>query len=193
MEGGLRERRKERVRADMVSAAFGLFSERGFERTTVDAIAERAGVSRRTYFRYFPTKEAVVLHAHNERLTLFESFLREAAGPTGVDAVRQCCVRMARRYMDQRESLLAVDRLVRSTPTLVAHELEQDREYEAAMARAIYQRDPKRGAALLRARLLAGACMGLVRATLRGWFDAGSNDDLVRLARRAFRLFAEVS
>jgi len=56
----LRQRHADRTRAAIVSAALELFRERGFQGTTIDEIAERADVGSRTFFRYFPTKEAVL-------------------------------------------------------------------------------------------------------------------------------------
>jgi AcrR family transcriptional regulator len=62
----LRERHLEQTRRCIVDAAFELFSRKGFELTTVDEISEQAGVSRRTFFRHFPAKDAVVFHDAEE-------------------------------------------------------------------------------------------------------------------------------
>lgn len=60
-EPGLRERKKSRTRETVRRAAFRLFEENGYTQTTIDQIAEAAEVSPRTFFRYFPTKESVLV------------------------------------------------------------------------------------------------------------------------------------
>ena len=67
---GLRERKKAQTRAAIQSAALHLFERQGYGETTIDQIAERADVSQSTFFRYFPTKEDVVLHDRYDPLLL---------------------------------------------------------------------------------------------------------------------------
>ncbi|MFD5436918.1 TetR family transcriptional regulator [Kitasatospora sp. NPDC127067] len=59
-EPGMRDRKKARTRDSIRSAALDLFEEQGYERTTVDQICRRADVAHRTFFRYYPAKEALL-------------------------------------------------------------------------------------------------------------------------------------
>src|SRR3954467_5213385 len=66
--GGLRQRKKESSRRAIEDAAWELFAEKGYEETSINDIAERADVAPRTFFRYFPTKEAVLYPQFDELL-----------------------------------------------------------------------------------------------------------------------------
>ena len=76
---GLRERKKARTRAAIRDHALRLFRENGYQRTTVEQIAEAAEVSVSTFFRYFPTKEDVVLQDDMDT-RMIEAFERQPAG-----------------------------------------------------------------------------------------------------------------
>jgi AcrR family transcriptional regulator len=86
---GLRERKKERTRQTLASAAMRLFAERGYEATTVADIAAEAEVSTRTFFAYFPSKEDVFFTGTRERLNLVrQAFAGHAAAVPPVSAMR---------------------------------------------------------------------------------------------------------
>jgi len=84
---GLRERKKARTRAAIQESALRLFREKGYEATTVDEIAEAAEVSPSTFFRYFPTKEDVVMYDEMDPV-IFEAFARQPAGLNTIAALR---------------------------------------------------------------------------------------------------------
>ncbi len=86
---GLRERKKEKTRQALASAAMRLFAERGYEATTVADIAAAAEVSTRTFFAYFPTKEDVFFAGTRERLELVrQAFAANAAALPPLSAMR---------------------------------------------------------------------------------------------------------
>lgn len=179
----LRERNRLEKRDALVSAAWGLFEVKGFEATTADEIAATAGVSRRTFFRYFPSKEAVAFPDAEARLVAFRTLLAETEG-TPAARVRQACLAMAAHFAEVKDELLAQHRLVARTPALLAYDLELDRGWEAEMTRVLAD-GARSAAAQRRAAVWAAAIMGAVRATLRAWYAQDARPDLVRLGREA--------
>ncbi len=122
---GLRERKKARTRAAIQAHALRLFAERGYAATTVEQIAAAAEVSQSTFFRYFPTKEDVVLHDRFDPL-LLAAFEAQPAELTPVAAVR-AAIRAVLGALPAEE--LADERqrgaLILSVPELRARALDQ--------------------------------------------------------------------
>jgi AcrR family transcriptional regulator len=85
---GLRERKKAKTRAAIQAAALHLFERQGYQATTVDQIAEMAEVSQSTFFRYFPTKEDVVLLDRYDPL-LLAALLAQPAELSPIAALRR--------------------------------------------------------------------------------------------------------
>ena len=183
----LRDRKKLETRDALARVAAELFGQRGFEAVTIDEIAEAAGVSRRTYFRYFATKEAVVFPRASDRRERFRTMLaryRDRHDPFA--AVRRACLEMAEEFGRHRDELLLQHRVVETSPTLMSHESALDLEWEAAIGEALIRGTSR--AARRSASILAGAVMGAIRATLREWFLGGARTDPVALATEMLRL-----
>src|SRR5829696_7959116 len=90
---GLRERKKQHTRDALVAAAFGLFGRQGFEATTVDEIADAVPVSARTFFRYFGSKDDVILEFVADQYTaVFAAFEARPAGEPVLTALRHATV-----------------------------------------------------------------------------------------------------
>ncbi|RPF35904.1 TetR/AcrR family transcriptional regulator [Streptomyces sp. TLI_185] len=84
---GLRERKKIKTREAIRAATYGLIKEQGYDATTIEQIADRAEVSPSTVFRYFPTKEDIVLTDEYDPL-MAEELRARPAGESWIDSVR---------------------------------------------------------------------------------------------------------
>ena len=195
VDAKLRERKKDATRRALVRAANQHFHSKGFDATTIDEICADAEVSRRTFFRYFANKEALAFPHRAERLERFLELLEGAPlNECPFISLRQIAQVFAREYSLNREQQLAQQQLINSTPALVARENEIDRDWENAMADVFIQRYSSAENAYsqielsninLRARLLAGAAIGVIRATLRHWFAIQGTADLASLGTQA--------
>jgi AcrR family transcriptional regulator len=114
MAEGLRERKKQRTREQIIEAAMGLFAERGYHATTIADIAEAADVSPRTFFSYFPSKEAVVFHTVDRDLASLANALSDRLpGETAFDALRRWIDAQFDEWAGEEEQALLRKRLCR--------------------------------------------------------------------------------
>jgi len=178
----LRELKKDLTRQALLAAANRRFRSQGFAATTIDEICSDAGVSRRTFFRYFAIKEALAFPNRAERYSRFLELLESAPSrESPLTSLRRIAQLFAREYAANREQLIAQQRVIACTPSLIAHEHDIDRDWENAMAMVFARRLGGGDEAELRAHMLAGAAIGVIRATMRYWFDRDGRADLGEL------------
>lgn len=171
---------KPPMRDALVSAAFKLFIERGYEQTTVDDIVALAGVGRRSFFRYFPSKEGVVFPDHEGCLAEMTRFL--AAGSESEEPVRRVCdaTRMVLlMYAENPTFSVQRYRLTREVPGLRAYELSVVWRYERTLAGYLRDRFAGRPDASLRADVIASAAVAAHNNALRTWLRSGGRSDAV--------------
>ena len=136
---GLRERKRMRTMGEIQQAAIRLFAQQGYDATTVDQIAEAAGVSPATFFRYYPSKEAVV------RTDEFDGpLLRALASRPPEESAYEAmaaAVQAVMPYLDEtRDALLERARLILQTPALHAQAWEAYRASVDTFASGLAQR-----------------------------------------------------
>lgn len=193
----LRERKKDQTREALAQAAFALFQDKGYEATTVAEIARAANVSRRTFFRYYSTKDALLFVEDSENLEHFRVLLgARENGDDDLAHIRRACLALAEGYMRDREQILARARIIESSPVLGKQERQQDMSWERAIAESLLStRTPNQNSPLWerRARMLAGAVFGAVRAAMAAWQENGGRGDLPRMISEALDLFSSRS
>jgi AcrR family transcriptional regulator len=158
-----------------------LFAAQGYDGTTVDAIAERAGIARRTFFRHFRSKDDVIFPDHDALLAGVSQDLTRQSGLSAMQAICNGVRVVFRSYVNDPEVSVQRYRLTRSVDALRDRELASVQRYERAFSR--YVRDRLAGGrfceseAVLRADVIAATVVAAHNAVLREWLRAGGNYD----------------
>jgi AcrR family transcriptional regulator len=169
---------KPPMRDALVTAAFQLFLERGYDQTTVDDIVALAGVGRRSFFRYFPSKEDVVFPDHERCLADMTRFL--AAGTAEDDPVERVCdaARLVlRMYAVNPTFSVQRYRLTREVPGLRTYEVSVVWRYERTLADYLRGRYQGRPDGTLRADVVAAGVAAAHNNALRSWLRSGARGD----------------
>ncbi|MDP9824427.1 TetR family transcriptional regulator [Kineosporia succinea] len=201
MENGdhtpLRDRRRAQTEQEIGEVALALFEKQGIDHTTVDEIARLSGVSPRTFFRYFATKERAALVPHRDLEDRVEQMISTMrADRPLLGQLEEIWVEVLTAFDDADSEpgrqLLRVRRLMRTEPTLrmAAASLDAERadELVARVTRLMGFTDE------LAARVLTETAAVPVRIALDVWaesIEAGRPADLIEIHRRCRTLMGE--
>ena len=176
---GLRKRKKARTRASIREHALRLFREQGYQATTVQEIAEAAEVSPSTFFRYFPTKEDLVLQddMDTRMIAAFEQQPPEL-GP--IAAVRAATRQVLTSYSAADMDLLReTTRLTMTVPEIRARAMDEFARTITVVAEAVAKR-AGRSPDDLAVRAVAGAIIGVIMSVTmpwEGWSEGAGFED----------------
>ncbi|MFI7016695.1 TetR family transcriptional regulator [Streptomyces sp. NPDC050164] len=191
---GLRERMRATVRTEVVEVAHRLFTEQGFDKTTVDQIAAEVGLSRASLFRYFGTKEEIVLGRLAESgRRIAEALAARPDDERPWEALRRSFDVLTRMNEQAPEQALSYLRMLQETPSLRAGHHEKQRSWQELLVPEIARRlgvspdrpEDTRPSALVAAAL---ACLD-VAAT--GWVACEGAVPLAVLLDRAMGALEE--
>ncbi|MBS4099889.1 TetR/AcrR family transcriptional regulator [Tsukamurella paurometabola] len=171
------------ARERLETAAFALFAEQGYESTTVAQIAERAGLTERTFFRHYTDKKEVLFWGQSLLEETLAAQATEAAPEAApIDVVEAAFATMARMIAGRGTLPFERQRVIDATPALRERELHK----MDALARTLATTLAGRGAAARTARVLAGAGVAAFTAAYEEWIAAEGAVDLEDVTRRAF-------
>ncbi|MFF4829916.1 TetR family transcriptional regulator [Streptomyces sp. NPDC001312] len=181
------DRKRQLVREEISAVAMRLFLEHGFDQVPVEQIAAKAGVSRTTFFRYFPTKEDVVL------------FQNERFGPQVLESLRarpdteRVWEAFTRAFEDALTAVgtpqdgLPVVAIVCGNPQIHARNLEKQREWRPLFAPEVARRLALTGDEVgdTRAHALTAAAFACLEVAFDTWTSSDGKKDLLELLRQA--------
>lgn len=194
MTGSTRAANAAQRRNDLIEAALRLFATQGYDETGTDQIAEEAGVSPRTFFRYFPTKESVLFFGEYDFIRSFgDVLLAQPPDVADLDAIRDALVVLAPVIERIRERIRLYEQAIASSPILRGRADLNSQEHIAHMAEAIARRrgldQPDAGCTLL-----ATVSHAVLRQAIFGWLQGPPSASTAAALRDGFALLrAEVA
>ncbi|KRC66846.1 TetR family transcriptional regulator [Aeromicrobium sp. Root236] len=184
---GLRERKKQKVRLAIRQEAYRLFAQQGYQATTVDQIAEAADVSPSTFFRYYRTKEQLILSDDYDPV-LAEALARRPKGEPIVAAIRAALAESLLEVLAaDREELLSRIRLTFDDPDIRAHAMEEQLRNQDEVARVLGLH-LDRPAEDLDIRCAAAMIIAISMTVMRTWVASGGSADLGALYEKQLGL-----
>ena len=186
MTGSLRARKKAATEAALQESALALFVEKGYDRTTIEEIVDKADVSRRTFFRYFGSKEEVIFKGTETNFEVMRRLLRERpANETELEALKHGLAAFARYLEAVKAPILEFIDVVLQSPVLRGRSAELQGRWTAAIAEELASRAAL-GAVDLKRRLLASVGMATLTAAIQAWYQ-GLEPELGQAVYNAFK------
>ncbi|MEU4312408.1 TetR family transcriptional regulator [Nocardia sp. NPDC024068] len=177
------DRQRAAVRSEIVGTALEMFLTDGFDETPIDRIVEAVGVSRRTFFRYFGTKEDIVLGDLIARGRVIADEL--AARPPGEspwEALRAALHASRETTVPDMDAALALGKMLFDTPTLRARLMEKRLRWQEMFVPLLAARmDGLPERVTLHATAIAAAALSCLDAASEAWIESDGDDDLAEL------------
>ena len=190
-DAGRRDRHRVETRTHLADAAVRLFSERGYEATSVDDIADAAGVSLRTFFRYFAGKDDVLFAREMDASAFLADVARVPPGPAPVHAIQRAYLQQPPLSTADTQVHVLFYRAVGSSPTLQGRYLAGMQQFREDLATALARRDGRRRPTD-DDRLAASVGRTVLDQAYVGWLARGARGDLRRAVDTAFTRLATV-
>jgi AcrR family transcriptional regulator len=180
------ERRHEETRAAIADAAVALFAERGFAETTMDEVAVAAGVSRRTAYRHFPSKDDLVFEQARRWLLHFNDHIAQRRpGETQREQCRRCLLAVARLIQAHAASIDAAYKVMVATPSLRGYNGRTEDDWFARYMELLTPPGKVAPRRALQITTVAGSLVGTTKALVGIWAAGQPEADMEDLTRAA--------
>ncbi|MDY4316887.1 TetR family transcriptional regulator [Pectobacterium actinidiae] len=182
---GLRQTKKDQTRSQLVEAAFTLIEKQGFQQTTINEIAAAVNVSPRTFLRYFPTKDDVVVGWLDFIMAVLPSTLAQGSADEPIaDALMRSARAMVGTYQTRGSFLNKIEDIITTSPTLQMRKQQRIEALVEDVSDALAGVYGTRYSPLA-LDLYAGVAVSLCRAAIREWIRTGGQEEILAILDRA--------
>ena len=188
----LRSRRRNFTADEIERVAIELFTARGFAEVTVDEIAVAAGISPRTFFRYFPTKAHVVL-AHQRRLVdrLVRALTERPPDEGPVTALRHAFLATTAMATEEREATLRLGRLLSTVSVETLSDVGFEPDQFDRLVALVATRARLDSTSDLRPAVIVAAMAGAAQVAFWAWVESGGGRELTAMMCEAMQLVTD--
>ncbi|KKB75972.1 hypothetical protein VW35_19755 [Devosia soli] len=187
LQEGLRERKRRETHERIIASAMQLFAADGYEGTTLDAIAAAAGISRRTFFHYFKSKDDILLSLQSGLGdSLVAALAEQPLDAPPFRAMRNVLIAIAGQY--SIDELVKLDRVMRASEAVQARKQAFYLQEEGILLAGLRARWPEVSEVTL--RLLAFISIGMSRLAIDAWTAEGGTRPLAALVEEIFDALA---
>lgn len=185
--GDLVNRRTAQTRAEIVDAALALFATQGFDATSMEQVADAAQVSRRTVYRYFPTKDDLVFESPRKWLQVLNDTIETRRPDEATRDLLQRALRDVARFIESdRETVIAGFSILVASPSLMARHGRSDAEWSARYLELLAPDVARQPDGMLRATTAAMALVAATNALVAVWATGQPDSDLITMAETMF-------
>jgi TetR/AcrR family transcriptional regulator, regulator of mycofactocin system len=192
-ESPRRERKKRETHDRLVGEAIRLFAERGYEATTTEDISDAADLAQRTFFRHFPSKEAVLYGDQGEAIDRIRAvFDARPADESTLDSLRAALVAHAASMVKDKQLWLLRAQLSSRVPEVESYTRAVVQvAWENAIAEGVARRLGA-GSGDPRPAIVAGAALAAMRSAMRRWGSSNGRASLTRLLDESLNALGEI-
>jgi AcrR family transcriptional regulator len=174
----LQQRRHEATKDDIVAAALALFDRHGFARVTMEDIARAAGVSRRTVYRRFPTKDHIVVQVPKRWLAVWDAAVAALPDVPPIVVAESAGLAVARYIDAHRSDVLTAYAALAESPTLASAGAAANEQWIERMVRLLRQPPVRLPGST--PYVIAGAYLGAIDAMMAHWVKGNGRGSVFR-------------
>jgi AcrR family transcriptional regulator len=187
----LREKKKSLTRESLFKTAFELFLLKGFEGTTVDEIADKAVVARRTFFRYFNSKEDVLVGWMDSIGTdLVRELEKRPLSEKPMQSLKNIIYAQAKAQLKDARSAVPLAKLIYNTPSIRILRLEKYQKWEHLFSEALINRSKQKKDRItqLRLSLIAALAVDAMVIATESWVKENCEKDYLKILNQTFEV-----
>jgi len=185
----LRQHKKNKLRENIIDSSLDMFCRRGFDETTIDDITLSLEISKRTFFRYFPTKEDIVLSIYENLIeTAKRNNIQTIHSKNPIHTIKHAFCNLAMQYEKENNFYLKIESLINKTPAIRAKRIEKFVQYGEEIYNSYGFTLKKNAEKVFQKNIMIYFSMGIFESAITTWTTSNGKTNLSKIIDDGFKL-----